>query len=85
MAVLTDVEFTRFKRYIRRDKTARDTLAAENLAKADWQAAFQALEDGYNSRRVAIKLEIDVAAGKTISNNSAKVLEDAWMDWKATT
>ncbi len=89
MAVLTNVEFTLFKRRMRElaiaNPTLRADLQAAQLSKANWKAAFQAVEDGYNSRRAAIGAEVDTAAGQTLTNTIKKAMEDTWMPWKAST
>lgn len=84
MAVLTNAQFTTYKRALRRDKAVRAEINAAALDKAQWMAALQALEDGYESRQAAIKAEVDTAAGTTLSNPLAKALEDVWMAERST-
>ena len=83
MAVLTNEDFTAYKHAIRRDPDALAEMKALSPSKTAWKAALQALEDGYNSRRLAIKSEMEAASGLTLSNALAKVLEDVWMARKA--
>ena len=83
MAVLTNVDFTAYKHALRSDPSAKAEMQALSPSKAAWKAALQVLEDGYTSRRVAIKAEIDAAMGVTISNTLAIKLEKVWMQNKA--
>ena len=79
MSVLTNADFTTYKRALRNDADAKEEMVDLSPSKADWKATLQALEDGYESRRAAIKAEMDAAMGATISNVLAKKLEKVWM------
>ncbi len=83
MATLTDADFTAYKFALRNDPTAKAEMRALSPSKTAWKAALQALEDGYNSRRVAIKGEMDTAIGATMTNTLVKKLEKVWMQNKA--
>lgn len=83
MAALTDADFTAYKRALRADPTAKAEMRTLAPSKASWKAALQALEDGYTSRRAAIKGEMDTAIGTVMSNALALKLEKVWMRNKA--
>ncbi len=83
MATLTNDDFTAYKRAFRRDPAAKAALQALAPGKPALQTAFQALEDGYQSRRLAIKGEMEAASGVTFTNALAKAIEDIWMKRKA--
>lgn len=83
MAVLTNEHLTLLKHALRQRPGAREEMRSINPSKQAWLAAMQALEDGYNARRPAIKAEMDAAAGVTIPLALARHLEDMWMDLKA--
>ncbi len=83
MAVLTNEDFTAYKRALRNDPAARAEMRALAASKPDWKAALQALEDGYSSRRLTLKGEMETASGLTLTNALAKALEDVWMKNKA--
>ncbi len=83
MAILTNDDFTEYKRALRRDPDAKSEMRALSPSKTAWKAALQALEDGYTSRRVAIKGEMDTALGEPMTNAMAKKLEKVWMQQRA--
>ncbi len=85
MPVLTNAEFTAYKHALRDDAAAKAEMRALAPSKAAWKATLQALEDGYESRRAAIKVEMDTAMGTTLTNGLAKKLEKVWMLQKALT
>lgn len=82
MAVLGDNFATFVKREARVRDTFRTEVRAANPTKDSLLAGFQALEDGYNAERLALKALIDTAMGITTTNTLAKQMEDIWMDWK---
>ncbi len=83
MAVLTNEDFTAYKRALRNDPDAKVEMRALTPSKQAWMASLQALEDGYNTRRAAIKGEMDTAIGSTMTNALAMKLEKVWMQQKA--
>ncbi len=83
MAILTNEDFTAYKRALRNDAEAKVEMRALAPSKAEWKAALQALEDGFNSRRPAIKAEMDAAVGTTMTVALAVKLEKVWMQHKA--
>ncbi len=85
MTALTPEDFTAYKRMLRNDPEAKALMRALSpaLTKTAWMAALQALEDGYSSRRAAIKGEMDTAMGRAMSNALALKLEKAWMQNRA--
>ena len=83
MAALTNADFTAYKRALRVDPDAKAEMRSLAPSKSAWKAALQALEDGYNSRRAAIKAEMDTAIGATMTNTLAKKLEKVWMAQKS--
>ena len=83
MAVLTDDDFTAYKRGLRNDPAAKAEMRSLSPSKGDWKATLQALEDGYETRRAAIKAEMDTAMGATLTNALSKKLEKVWMHNKA--
>ncbi len=83
MAALTSEDFTAYKRVLRNDPAAKAEMRALTPSKQAWMAALQALEDGYASRRGALKGEMDTAIGVTMTNALALKLEKVWMQQKA--
>ena len=79
MVALTNDDFTAYKHALRKDPAAKAEMVALAPSKADWKATLQALEDGYETRRAAIKAEMDTALGSTLTNALAKKLEKVWM------
>lgn len=83
MATLTNADFTAYKRALYRNPAWRQEVHDADLSKQSWKDTFQALEDGYTTRRVDIKGEMDTASGITLTNALAKAMEDVWMKNKA--
>lgn len=85
MATLTNDDFKRMKRFVRRDPADKQTLTTSGLNKQQMQAAVQALEDWWNKAAVqaSAKSDMDAAAGETLSGPVAKLLGKLWLKNKA--
>ena len=82
MPALTDEDYVFYKQALKADLGARAEMKALAPTKQAWKDSLQALEDGYEARRVAIKAEMDTALGQTMTNALAQKLEKVWMQKK---
>ncbi len=82
MATITDVQCGKWRQRLHAESL--DLMQAEStpLTKAEFKAAFQAVEDWYESERATVKGNIDTAVGRTITNALAKKIGKQWMNWK---
>lgn len=86
MATLNGTDFTYIKRWIKGQPTIAADFTAWNLTKAQWMAAFQAVEDymvgAFSTRPAgAMKAAIEVATGATTNARAQNVIS-AWVSWK---
>ena len=81
MAILTDEQCTAFRHKLHK---SLDLLLAESphLTKAELKAGFQAIENFWETNRVVLKNDIDIAIGRNISNALAKKMGKLWLQWK---
>lgn len=87
MAVLTNDDFTKIKKYIRQDETYRQTFKDWGLDKPSWKGAFQNLEDWFVDAisitpTTTWKAAIEVATGAA-TNAQAKATAWVWGKWRA--
>ena len=82
MANLTNADYVKIQKWIRRDPTAKGQIDGWITDKPTWKATFQAIEnyltDGFLSRpAVSVKAAVEVETG-ACTNGQAKAVLDAW-------
>lgn len=82
MATITDVQCAKWRQKLHRESLSLMQGEATPLTKAEYKAAFQAVEDFWEINRTALKSDIDTAVGRTISNALAKKIGRQWMQSK---
>jgi len=86
MAVLTQFDVTEMKRdYFRLGQGKEEFKGSTNPSMTGEQllAVLQAIENKWASNKIGLKMAMDVAAGKTLTNAQVKVLGRAWLRFKA--
>lgn len=82
MAIITDSQCAKWRQKLHRESLALMQAEATPLTKAEYKAAFQAIEDFWEANRTVLKGDIDTAVGRSISNALAKKIGRQWMQWK---
>ena len=85
MAVLTKLDQTEMRRDYFQQGIGKEHFKGTNPT---WDgdamlAVLQAIEDKWETDKVALKADMDVAAGVTMTNAQAKTLGRAWLLWKS--
>jgi len=86
MAVLTGLDKTEIKRsYFVPGRGKEHFKGASNPSMDGDQllAVLQAIEDDWETTKVARRAKINVAAGKSLTNGQVAVLERGWLQFKA--
>jgi hypothetical protein len=86
MAVLTNTDYQKIKKFIRNDSTAKAEFKAWGLDKQTWKNVFQEAEDwfvdGFTSTPLtSFKAALEVEAGAS-TNTQIKQTAYAWMCWR---
>ena len=83
MAVITDANVKEMYLTLYRKGEGKEEIKADGLlSPATIKAVFQALEDRFENGRVALKADMDAAAGRTLTPAAAKKYGRAWLRWK---
>lgn len=83
MAVITDADLADMYLQLYRKGEGKEEIKADGLlAPAIIKAVFQALEDRFENGRAALKMDMEAAVGRPMSNAAAKKYGRTWLRWK---
>jgi hypothetical protein len=79
MGIITDALSAKMRQFLHREHF--DLMANESpvLTKAQYKAAYQAVETFWENNRLALKAAMNTAVGQTISDSLAKKIGKYWM------
>lgn len=79
MATISDSKAAKFRQDLHGEGLSLLQAESPPLTKAQLKAAFQAVEDFWETNRVTLKASMDAAAGVTMSNALAKKIGKFWL------
>lgn len=80
MATLNDKQITEMWKDVFRKNVDKDVFkAGTSLTLPQLKAAFQAIEDFWQTNKVSLKGQMDAAAGATLTADQSKALGKAWL------
>ena len=82
MAIITAKESSKLRQFLLKDHSDLLAIADPPLTKVQLTAIYQAFEDWFEGQRLAIKADVEAAAGVSLDNAFIKKFGKHWMGRK---